>query len=1006
MREDLLNMRKLIIRVLFMACMLFILSAGTVLASPGDTIWANVTVGTDEAVPCRFEILKEPDGENNGEVQLGVFAGSIDTSYDYAGGKLIIPSVVRYNDNDYDVVSIRGSAFRGFTNLTGDLVIPSSITSIGSYAFYQCKIESLTIGGNVESIEDYAFYACSELTGELFIPSSVTSIGNGAFGICEKLSSLRFAEGIELSSLKESVFSSCYGLTGDLIIPSSVTSIGNNAFYRCENLSSLTFEEGSKLTAIGNSSFFYCIGIRGNLTIPSTVTSIGENAFKSCGFNGTLTIGENVESIGGSAFSYCSGLRGNLFIPESVTSIGGYAFESCYEFSSLRFAEGCKLTSIANGAFRYCSGLTGNLTIPSTVTSIGNSAFDTCLSLTGLTIGENVMSIGDSAFSHCEELTGILTIPSSVTSIGKYAFLYCENLDSLRFEEDSRLETIGEYAFWNCFKFTGDLFIPSSVSTIAANAFLGCSRLSNVILLSAVAPAVSSNSFTGSYPIYYPCEGTGYDTGVWETAYNSRLRSDKESTPNATFTATGSDTGILSGVASGMEYSMDDGDSWFDIAGNSIELTGLSPCIISVIKRGGKAFIRDSEIQTITVTKAPIPDSVDKADCTTFSNYDGKLIGVTSEMEYKLSTDSDWEDGNDSDITGLSNGIYYVRIKVSGTVLASDKLIIVINEYIPESDDYIPAPVSRVESGDSITGQNFEQLISEGKTFTVDGDNGAKLVFDTDALKGISGQTSGNVKVEMKDVSASYQESFPGKLVFSLTVSSGNEIIKNFGGEVTVTLPYELKEGENPQNVTVWHLASDGTMTEIPCTYNPVTKRVTFIVTHFSFYVVGVSDTEPWVNPFSDVVESDWFYDAVEFVNRNGLFSGTNTVTFSPNSHMTRAMIWTVLGRLDGQSLSGSSVYDDARSWAMSAGITDGSNPSGSVTREQMATILWRYAGSPKAGGDLSRFSDAGSVASYAIDAMVWMAENDIITGENGALMPQNNATRAQVAAILQRYIK
>ena len=317
-----------------------------------------------------------------------------------------------------------------------------------------------------------------------------------------------------------------------------------------------------------------------------------------------------------------------------------------------------------------------------------------------------------------------------------------------------------------------------------------------------------------------------------------------------------------------------------------------------------------------------------------------------------------------------------------------------------------PAPVTRIDNGGSTTSANLKQLVSESKTLTVDADKGAKLVFDTEALKGIVSQTSGDIKVEMKDVSPAHQENLPGKQVFALTVSSGSTTISNFDGAVTASLPYELKEGERAQDVTVWYLASDGTMTEIPCTYDPATKLATFTATHFSLYVVGVAETEPWVNPFTDVSKSDWFFGAVEFANRNGLFAGTGVDTFSPNSLMTRAMLWTVLGRLDGQSLSGSGVFDAARIWAMGAGITDGTNPDGNITREQMVTILWRYAGSPKAGDELSKFSDAGSVASYAAEAMAWAVEKGILAGANGALMPKDNATRAQVAAILQRFIK
>lgn len=310
--------------------------------------------------------------------------------------------------------------------------------------------------------------------------------------------------------------------------------------------------------------------------------------------------------------------------------------------------------------------------------------------------------------------------------------------------------------------------------------------------------------------------------------------------------------------------------------------------------------------------------------------------------------------------------------------------------------------VTHINNGGSTTGSNLNRLVSGGKTLTVDSDKGAKLVFQTEAIKGIVDQTSGNIKVQMKDVSTDHQDSQPGKIVFSLALTSGDKTITDFGGAVTVTLPYTLKSGETAQDVTVWYLASDGTMTEIPCTYDPVTKLATFTVTHFSLYVVGV----PWVNLFTDVSENDWFYNAVKFANQNGLFAGTGVHTFSPKSPMTRAMLWTVLGRLDGQNLSGSGVFDAARSWAMGAGITDGTNPDGSITREQMVTILWRYAGSPKSGGDLSKFSDAGRVAGYAADAMAWAVESGIVAGTNGALLPQDNTTRAQVAAILQRFME
>ena len=96
------------------------------------------------------------------------------------------------------------------------------------------------------------------------------------------------------------------------------------------------------------------------------------------------------------------------------------------------------------------------------------------------------------------------------------------------------------------------------------------------------------------------------------------------------------------------------------------------------------------------------------------------------------------------------------------------------------------------------------------------------------------------MRFEIKDVSSNYQDNLPGKQVFTLTVSSGGKVITNFRGSVTVSLPYELKEAETADQVTVWYLASDGIMTEIPCIYNDKTRLATFTVPHFSQYVVGV----------------------------------------------------------------------------------------------------------------------------------------------------------------------
>jgi len=871
------------------------------LADSGDIFSANITVGSNNAVPCIFKVLTEPADGKNGTVQIGDDWTAINTA---TQGELIIPEQVKRVKNGveltYDVTVIGYKAFQSCQNLSGNLIIPSTITAIGNFAFYDCTglNGTLTIPSTVTEIGNRAFYNCSNLTGNLVIPPLVTTI-------------------------QYETFYNCKGLTGALSIPSNVKTIGASAFYGCE-------------------------GFTGNLTIPSTVTTIGINAFYNCsGLTGNLEIPSGVKTIGNSAFSGCTGFTGNLTIPSTVTTIGSYAFINCINLSSLQFEPGINIDTIAEGAFKGCSGLIGSLSIPDKVTKIGESAFEGCRKLTGpLTIPDSVTTIGNKAFGNCTALTCKLTIPENVTAIGSQAF-------------------------YNC-------------------------KLEFVAFLSTAAPSVSANSFNGTYPIYYPSDGNGYDGGDW-TYYSGRMVSDKEEKPNVIFTATGPDTGTLSGVASGMKYKINDGE-WKNIDINDdINLTGLTACTITIVKKGNGSTTTDSEPQTITVTKAATP-TAGKVDCTTIDNNNGKLTGLTTSMEYKLSTDSEWKAVTESEITDLASGTYNVRVKASGAVLASDMQNITIEAY--------KEPVTEIQNGGSVTGTDLDKLISVGKTLMVNGDKGARLVFSIDALKEIDRQTSGEIMVEIKDVSSAHQEKFPCKKVFSITVSSGSSIISDFGGLVTISLPYELRNGEREQDVTVWYLTSNGTITKIPCTYDQRTKLATFTVAYFSQYMVGVSETTPWVNPFSDVNKNDWFYSAVEFVNRNSLFLGTSDTNFSPDSPMTRAMLWTVLGRLNGSSFSGSDAFNSARIWAMGAGITDGTNPDANITREQVVTILWRYAGSPKVGGNLSKFSDAGSVASYATDAMAWAVENGIIEGANGALIPQDNATRAQVAAILQRFVQ
>ena len=335
--------------------------------------------------------------------------------------------------NTIQGASIGDRAFLGCSNLTGNLIIPDSITHIGYAAFYKCSglNGNLIIPNSVTSIGEFAFESCSGFTGNLVIPDSVTSIGKCAFRDCS-------------------------GFNGNLIIPNSVTYIGDYAFKGCSGFTGNLIIPDS-VTSIGDYAFAYCSGFTGNLIIPDSITSIGDYAFAYCsGFTGNLIIPNSVTSIGNSAFERCSGFTGNLIIPDSVTSIGSFAFDNC-------------------------SGFTGNLIIPDSVTSIEKFAFYNCRGLNGnLIIPNSVTYIDDYAFAYCSGFTGNLIIPDSITSIGNYTFALCSGFTGNLIIPDS-VTSIGNYAFHSCSGFTGNLIIPDSVETIGTNPFYSCSNIQNFI---------------------------------------------------------------------------------------------------------------------------------------------------------------------------------------------------------------------------------------------------------------------------------------------------------------------------------------------------------------------------------------------------------------------------------------------------------------------------------------------------------------------------------------------
>ena len=281
-----------------------------------------------------------------------------------------------------------------------DLVIPSSVTGIGGYAFSGCSsLTSVTIPNNVTSIGNGAFSGCSGLTS-IAIPPSVTSIGNGAFMNCYSLTSVTIPPSV--TSINHRAFSGCRGFT-NFTIPNSVTSIGNAAFSGCSGLTSIAIPPS--VTSIGENAFENCSGLKKAVVsdLAAWCSIRFEGSYANPLFNAKhLYSDENTEIK-------------DLVIPNSVTSIGGYAFSGCSGLTSITIPN--NVTSIGDAAFSSCSNLT-SIEIPSSVTSIGQQAFLDCDILEVISKIENPFVIANNTFSSNTFYNATLYVPNG--TIDKY----------------------------------------------------------------------------------------------------------------------------------------------------------------------------------------------------------------------------------------------------------------------------------------------------------------------------------------------------------------------------------------------------------------------------------------------------------------------------------------------------------------------------------------------------------------------------------------------------------
>ncbi len=386
------------------------------------------------------------------------------------------------------VTSIGDYAFHRRSGLS-NVTIPYSVTSIGRYAFNGCvDIVSINLPNSVQTISSFAFIDCSGLTS-VTIPSSVTSIGSGIFAGCTDLTSISVDAGNTVYDSRNNCNAIIETITNTLIqgcknttIPNDVTKIYSNAFYDQTGLTSISIP--NSVTSIENAAFSGCSGLRSITVEAERVPSVGTNAFSGV----PADISVNVPCRMVDAYQADTGWSQFTNIQEDPNSPHYSLYYTLDNTNNTATVYGSNVNSFGNPvndrvAIDNC-GTFANLVIPSsvtsegntyTVTSIGESAFYENSDLVSVEIPESVTSIGKYAFNRCSSLASA-TIPNTVTTIGEGVFYYCENLASVTI--GNGVTSISPNAFEGCG--LTSITIPNNVTSIGSGAFRNCSSLQSV----------------------------------------------------------------------------------------------------------------------------------------------------------------------------------------------------------------------------------------------------------------------------------------------------------------------------------------------------------------------------------------------------------------------------------------------------------------------------------------------------------------------------------------------
>ena len=745
-------------------------------------------------------------------------------------------------------------------------------------------------------------------------------------------------------------------------LPETVELIDEYAFCGCSSLMEVELPDG--LVSLGAYAFGHCHSLA-SVTVGSQLESVSNCAFRRCYALTDISFPTGLETIGTRAFEDCTSLR-SVDLPMTLVNLGDGAFTRCSALEEIYLPD--RLENMGEECFYFCTSLT-DAYVGGSIGDLPDSTFYACQALTRLELAEGITAIGQAAFWDCDSLITV-NIPGSVKILEKYAFMSCESLENIGL--NSGLEEIRGEAFRNCSSLQA-VYMPHTVTTVSLRAFEACSSL-RTVRFSESLEAVGRMSF-------YECSAL-----------------ESVDLPDSVTTVEEDAFAYCTGIVT---VDLGDGVTTLENASfygcEALERIRFSP-VLETIGDGSFWFCGK-------LTSVDLPDGL-----TELGAYAFQACEALSEIDL----------GQSLEILGgwSLKGTAVRSVTVPATVTTVGNCAFAECELLDTVTFMGDAP--------SFGRQTF----SETETVAYYPSN--RSGWTAEVLQDYEGTVTW-IPFEAPAASQSAPARRQGEKAGEMSVS-GLSNSARYLLVVAHSLEEPLLTRENLIYAEQLVSYADGTLTvrwQLP---QSVETACVALYGEDGVTVLQSADREPCdggencpCRVFTDVNPAIWYHEGIDFALNNGLFNGMSATTFAPDSPMTRAMLVTVLWRYAGSPAGGNGSFSDvpggiwystAVAWASSEGVVNGVgggrfDPDGTVTREQMATILYRYSLSlgidASQQADLSSFPDSGKVSGYALAPLAWAVAEGLITGtQKGGqvyLDPQGSATRAQVATILMRYI-